>query len=420
MRNGDVVERTDGGFLGPAKTVDELFDLIQSLIDDGRGIVSAEFDPDSGLPRTISTDPIPGAVDDEQTYNITSFDFVAACCDPTPTINVAVSCIAENGRLDISLVSTTLADGPTEHELLVGALAPRLHTALSGQTITEVVTGRPDGPIDVVLQIDGIFVTSTTVDVDCDPERREVEVDVSCLAENGRFDIYLSPRALGGPVNFSYEVRLEADGRPPIVRQAEVESGETRQVTITGRDDRLYTVRVTLRGEQIFAERFAVTCDQFAEPVELETSCLAGNGRFDIALFNDGDVTATYVVTVPPLADRSRVLLAGTGATVTYTGRPDVPIEIVVTRDGATIFRQIVTPACDIVCDAGYDLVDGACVTPNANCVAPQLELESIGGVPFIDPITGEKTAIITYSCVASCDPPAFANGPGRCQIALP
>lgn len=441
VRNGDVIERSEDPFFGPAKTVDELFDLIQDVIDDATGTARVEYDQRTGVPMVIALDPLPGAVDDETTYQVTSFEFVPNCCDPLPTLNVTATCLAENGRIDVSFVSTALADGPVEHALHIGGLAPRLHTVVSGETVTEVATGRPDGPLTVELWIGGVLITSETVLVDCDPERREVDVEVTCLNDDGRFDIWLTapdqfpaPGTLAGaviavaaqpqpipPPRFDYTVELTTATRPPIVRSAALEPTQTALVTITGRSDLNYDVTVLRNGEQIFNDTYTVSCDVFDEPVTLTVSCLADNGRFDVDLFNDGADPATYVVSVTPLATRVRRVDAGASVRVTYTGRPDLPSDITVDRDGIRIFRQTVTPDCDPDCPEGYQLdADGICLTPNANCAAPQLELETIGGVPFVDPITGEITAIITYSCVATCDAPAFPGGPGRCVLALP
>ncbi|MDO6421370.1 DUF6748 domain-containing protein [Saccharophagus degradans] len=70
-------------------------------------------------------------------------------------------------------------------------------------------------------------------------------------------------------------------------------------------------------------------------------------------------------------------------------------------------------------CDEGYSLVEGKCQTPHG-CEAPQLELTAIGGAPMIDPITGEITSSVSYSCVDSCEFPAFESGPASCTVALP
>ena len=87
----------------------------------------------------------------------------------------------------------------------------------------------------------------------------------------------------------------------------------------------------------------------------------------------------------------------------------------------AFIANQIylpIKPAID-ECPDGYTLTDEVCKTP-FGCIAPELELSTIGGVGFVDPTTGEIIAKIDKSCVASCDPPAISDGPGRCTLALP
>ena len=70
-------------------------------------------------------------------------------------------------------------------------------------------------------------------------------------------------------------------------------------------------------------------------------------------------------------------------------------------------------------CTDGYELADDVCATPHG-CAAPLLEQQTIGGAAMIDPITGEISANITYSCVASCEPPAFVSGPASCTVAMP
>jgi hypothetical protein len=70
-------------------------------------------------------------------------------------------------------------------------------------------------------------------------------------------------------------------------------------------------------------------------------------------------------------------------------------------------------------CADGYDLVGDVCTTPHG-CAAPLLEQRTIGGAAMIDPVTGEVSANITYSCVASCEPPAFVSGPASCTVAMP
>ena len=70
-------------------------------------------------------------------------------------------------------------------------------------------------------------------------------------------------------------------------------------------------------------------------------------------------------------------------------------------------------------CTKGYLPEGTQCLTPHG-CAAPQLELTTFGGAAMVDPITGEISASISYSCVDSCDAPAEMTGPGRCSLALP
>lgn len=433
-----VTAKVVGGILVgelDALTVDALFDLIQSEIDRPIDAMSATFNVDFGYPESASFDPILLAADDEFGYTITNFAFDQVCCDPIPTLNLATSCVSGNGRLDISFVSTAIADGPIEHELRIGRLAPRFHTVLSGETVTEVTTGRPDGQITVGLFVDGIFVTQATAAVDCDPPRPEVEVEVSCLAGNGRFDVYLTEpggAALGvslasvqrqqplPPPFAQYVVYLEAANHPPLSpRQLNLSEGGEGRVVMTGRPDDLFTVRVQKNGNDVFSDEFTVDCDVNDEPVVLTSSCLAGNGRLDVEMFNPGALAANHVISVSGLADRSVLVGASESRRMSYTGRPDGPITVTVRRDGAQIFDRTVAIACDPRCAAGYTANGAECVTPHG-CLAPQIELESVGGVPFVDPVTGEVTAIITHSCVASCDPPGEVVNAGLCRVFLP
>jgi len=259
-------------------------------------------------------------------------------------LDVQVSCLAENGRLDISFV----ADRNASFDIHVGALAPRTHVATVGQTVTDVVTGRPDGPISVDVRVGGVIVNETTATVSCDPAPA-TNVAVSCFAGMGRIDAWVvGPQ--NGAVPTNLEVLFARDNGPTVgPRAVTLFGGEIRRVTTTGRPDDLYTVTVRTAGSQttLFEEQVTVSCAAADEPVTLTSSCLAGNGRLDFDLNNDSAATSTFVITVPPLADRTRTLAAGASARVSYTGRPDRPIAAVVVRDGATIWQETVTPDCD-------------------------------------------------------------------------
>lgn len=341
VRGGEVITAS-----GPARTVGDLFDLVQEVIDIERpGLVRVEFDSATGVPMTISLD-VSLFDSDFVIYQVEQFAFVEPCCDPQPILDVATSCLAGNGRVDVAVVSTTLVEGPVEHAIHIGALAPRVHTVATGELIMEVATGRRDGPLNVDLRIDGVVYAATTVMVDCDPDLPEVSVTVSCLAENGRFDVFLTL-----PPEFAastYQVELAATGRPSIERSADVAAAATERVTITGRRDGTYTVIVTEDDSPVFSDQYTVDCDPPAGPVELTESCLGPDGRFDVVVFNDGIVPSVFSVSVQPLAVRTRTVQPAERMRISYTGRPDVPTLIEVVRDGGeVVFNATVTPNCD-------------------------------------------------------------------------
>lgn len=258
-------------------------------------------------------------------------------------LNVQVSCLAQNGRLDISFV----ADRNANFDVHVGSLAARPHVATTGETVTEVVTGRRDGPISVDVRVGGIIVAQASPVVDCDPDA-QTRVDVSCLGGMGRLDAWVvGPE--NGAVPLKLEVLFERDNGPTVgPREVTLFGGEVRRMTTTGRPDDTYTVVVRTASQvTIFEDRVSVSCSAPGEPVTLTSSCLGQNGRLDFDLYNDASTSSTFSVTVPPIADRTRTLAPGGSARISYTGRPDKPIAAAVSRDGATIWQQTVTPACD-------------------------------------------------------------------------
>lgn len=407
--------------ISPPLTVPGLFGIVDEALNNGTSIVSAEFDPLTGVPEFVSIDQLPGAIDDEITYDVVEFAFVEPCCDPVPEIDVEVSCVAGNGRLDMAVVSTTLVDGPVTHSLTVGRLAPREHVVLSGQQFTEVVTGRPDGPINVVLRVDGVWTAATQVVVACDPVRDEVEVAVSCLGERGRIDVFLTapPSLIASFIR--YDVEIEAVNYiSRIRRSAQLSGSEVRKLSVTGRRNGPYDITVSREGVDVATQRVNVSCGLSEDPVTFSQTCLAGNGWLRFDLSNSTDASVGFIVRVGALAPRARIVQPGDVVRVSVTGRKDGDIPVSVVSNAVTVFEQVVTVDCDPDCPDGYALVGDQCLTPNAQCVAPLLELESIGGAAILDPITGEFIAQVDYSCVSSCDPPASPAGPGRCILALP
>lgn len=80
--------------------------------------------------------------------------------------------------------------------------------------------------------------------------------------------------------------------------------------------------------------------------VDVRTSCLAENGRFDIELHNPTDSLAQYEVEVGHL-ERIRSLSSRAETNVTVTGRADGQWEINVLRNGETVASLIKNVACD-------------------------------------------------------------------------
>jgi hypothetical protein len=70
-------------------------------------------------------------------------------------------------------------------------------------------------------------------------------------------------------------------------------------------------------------------------------------------------------------------------------------------------------------CPEGYSLTHDECSTPHG-CIAPSIELISVGRTTVLDPASDETAENISYSCVESCDSPAYISGPARCITASP
>ena len=78
------------------------------------------------------------------------------------------------------------------------------------------------------------------------------------------------------------------------------------------------------------------------------------------------------------------------------------------------------TSFTELECLGHYSAGPIGCETPNAGCLAPQVELETVPGVATIDPVTGEEVVEVSYSCVLVCEPPGDPVEQGRCVLALP
>lgn len=95
-------------------------------------------------------------------------DLAVACDDVEPgeIATILISCLARNGRIDIFVENTGFSSA--EYSAKVGHLAPRLRVVEPGATGKFTVTGRKDGPIEVILAKDAVIFDTATVIVACD------------------------------------------------------------------------------------------------------------------------------------------------------------------------------------------------------------------------------------------------------------
>lgn len=76
-------------------------------------------------------------------------------------------------------------------------------------------------------------------------------------------------------------------------------------------------------------------------------TCLGGNGRIDINLINQGDAPGLYRVTIGSLPARQNTINPNSWWRSPVTGRPDGPIQAIVTRDGQMVYSEVLNVQCD-------------------------------------------------------------------------
>ena len=180
---------------------------------------------------------------------------VNAECTPTDDARiVGVSCLAENGRVDVE-VRTPIGAGTSRLATVVfGNLTPRERSINSdGEWRRFTATGRKDGPLAIRVFIEGRTVLDETVEIDCDPEpTEEVVVTQSCLAGRGRVDVALANL---GDAPAYYEVLV---GR--ILRTRVLAPGATVNVAVTGRPIGPLDVVVDREGTSINTTPLVIDC----------------------------------------------------------------------------------------------------------------------------------------------------------------
>jgi len=307
-----------------------------------------ELDPTSFLsssPQWTPTLPTPPTSPDPRSWGIRDMlrfagvDPQARAAVAEPEITVALSCAADTGRVDVDIVNRGAAT--SLYSVTVGRVGPRTRTVAAGDSARVTVTGRRDGPLDVVVTRDGVETHRSTQTIACKPIV-EATLAVSCAAGSGRFDIELT-----NPTDSAHDYTVVVQGLAPRTRRLEPQARTT--IIVTGRPDRTYLITATRGSTEILRETAEVRCKPVpADEVQLSTSCLAGNGRVDIDLWNPTLDDATYEVLIGSLAPRTRTLAPNTTAVVTATGRADGELPIVVRRNGEQVLATSVTIACDV------------------------------------------------------------------------
>lgn len=255
-------------------------------------------------------------------------------------LDVALSyrCVAENGVVDAAITNT---DPQAATFTLVVDKLTKTANLEPGESGRLTISGRHDGLYDVkVLQGDEV-IENETIAIDCDPPGAEISVKSACLAGMGRVDVLLD-----NPTEATQEYFVMI-GRLAERSSTVAPLGRSR-VTVTGRPDGELAVVVKHGDGNLTIRNLEIDCSSsLAEPVTVTQSCLAGNGRIDIALANRTESDSEFVVTVGSLDERVRQIRAAMTERVTVTGRPDGEISVVVTQDGASVFSDDVVVDCD-------------------------------------------------------------------------
>lgn len=296
--------------------------------------------------NSVGLETVTGRPDGDYTVVVTadgtqilSSNETVNCDPPEQEVTLQNSCLASNGRIDVSLLNTNSSS--QTYTVAVGSLSARTKTLAAGAGGRITVTGRPDGDLDVVVKRGSTTILNRSVTVDCDPNV-EVVVKSTCLAQNGRIDTTMM-NTTSAPHTYAVAVGNLAP------RNRVLAAGESITVSVTGRPDGDLPVVVTRDGTQIYSTPETINCDGGTtpgEPVKVTVGCLAGNGRIDVNLGNTTTSSATFRVDVGDLDPRYRTLAANATDRVTVTGRPDGPIDVVVYRGNTEIYSQAQTVAC--------------------------------------------------------------------------
>ena len=111
----------------------------------------------------------------------------AASQAPGDAVEVTVSCLAENGRIDVVVSNDTEAQ--VEVDIVLTGLSPRTGLVDVDDSRRFTITGRPDGDYQLSVRLDGVELVTQTLTVDCDPPAPELAIAQCCLVGDGSIDV---------------------------------------------------------------------------------------------------------------------------------------------------------------------------------------------------------------------------------------
>lgn len=232
-------------------TVPELHAQIAAALAAPSVTVSVTY-TSHGVPIEILLDetPVPG---DETTYTLRAFAFQAPPTTPN-LLEATVTCLAGNGRIDVNIVNESAT--AAVYRLEIGTLPPRENTVQSKSWWRSPVTGRPDGPIDVVVKKDATVIYEETVTVACDADiavsTPEVRFLTWCIGGNG-----IIAAQLANPTDQSRPYILEVDG---IRRSTTAAAHGAAFRGVSGRPNGSYTAIVEIAGQPDVSQVIDVNC----------------------------------------------------------------------------------------------------------------------------------------------------------------
>lgn len=314
------------------------------------------------------------------------------CVSPGPVVPViTLDCVraGDDAAMVVDVDLANLSDEPVTYEIRTGAVERTVVVPARQPVIqTERITGRPDGPLVVVVARDGVDVISRAESVACaaPPNPR---AGVACVGGEGRIDVAVAATEAELPStfdvvvgNFGRTVALTEEdlgglgigpGSPRRYPPNRFVTHATALATVSPLADGVYNVVVAggASGQVVLRTELSVSCgggqpsDGLGmQAVSVVSSCLNGNGRVDVTVVERSSQSGDWSVAISGLSPRERRVGAGDWWRLPVTGRSDGIYLIDVSRDGVVVAEQAVEVSCDHaspLVSVGGPVVTSAC-----------------------------------------------------------